>query len=550
MDLQLHPPEFVTVPTTNDAEIASYANAFFPHAAGFTIHGGVFTSNVTNNLATPASTQPFDFRTIRFGDINLMKEMRLNHRFNVVDRQNRRAGVRRIYTAKIRREPELVTVAIYEGNGHEEKWQQHVAQYESIRHPNILQLYGLVQTRTLRAMIFHDELIPYAQFLHRFQHSPILTAYIIGYCSMEWVEAMHYISSVSTDAVKDFLDFSHGHQTLWIRRTTGELCVDLVQEPEMNAEPPWWSYAAQIHLEDVSLDDPNAETAIISSVDEYDYHEICYSPPIAQFRTFGVSTHLMVRRGAMIFRVDSQHGTLLSITEPLDVGRKQKLRWEHHGGIGEVLPSSWIRYHSGQALPSCYLTLSTSRSRAQKSWLAQANYILSQCRQLSDLEAADYVCVDSMGFSLRCVPNTNNPDVPEGYLFVCPPEHFQTGRSMFRWPQCPAYWSLDASGTVRLSAEEARILGFPTLHLESVLLGQSWDNVVYEGLRRFHHGKGFNPDSQEAAIQLGYPLYELATCCMNCDAVVPLPYHDVESLTGEECDFSDVARCQELGHYL
>ncbi|KAF7326996.1 hypothetical protein MSAN_02491300 [Mycena sanguinolenta] len=82
------------------------------------------------------------------------------------------------------------------GDGAEEKWRQDRAAYESIRHPNILQLYGLVNTKKLCAMVFHHELIPYGQFLRRFEHSPILTIYILGYCKTEWEEAAVYLSSI------------------------------------------------------------------------------------------------------------------------------------------------------------------------------------------------------------------------------------------------------------------------------------------------------------------------------------------------------------------
>ncbi|KAF7353124.1 hypothetical protein MSAN_01499800 [Mycena sanguinolenta] len=66
------------------------------------------------------------------------------------------ACARRIYHAEIRRDPGTVTVAMYQGEGAEEEWRQHVAKYESIRHPNIIQLYGLVSTKGLYAMVFHD----------------------------------------------------------------------------------------------------------------------------------------------------------------------------------------------------------------------------------------------------------------------------------------------------------------------------------------------------------------------------------------------------------
>ncbi|KAJ7079679.1 hypothetical protein C8R44DRAFT_654033, partial [Mycena epipterygia] len=103
-------------------------------------------------------------------------------------------------------------------------------------------------------------------------------------------------------------------------------------------------------------------------------------------------------------------------------------------------------------------------------------------------------------------------NLPEGYLFLCPMEHLRNhdGRWL-RNPECPAYWSLDASGRQRLSPEEASTLGFPTLNLDMSVGGRSWDEGIYAALSRFHAGKGFNPNSQDLARHLGQPLYKLAS---------------------------------------
>ncbi|KAJ7732546.1 hypothetical protein B0H16DRAFT_1253636, partial [Mycena metata] len=90
-------------------------------------------------------------------------------------------------------------------------------------------------------------------------------------------------------------------------------------------------------------------------------------------------------------------------------------------------------------------------------------------------------------------------DTPPGYLFHCPPTEFQTAPTSFRWPECPAYWSLDPSGAERLSTEEATQLGFPSFQLTTRVHGWSWDAGVYAGLRQFHQGKGFDPESQDVA---------------------------------------------------
>lgn len=100
---------------------------------------------------------------------------------------------------------------------------------------------------------------------------------------------------------------------------------------------------------------------------------------------------------------------------------------------------------------------------------------------------------------------------PAGYLFLCPPEDFSTGQNSCRWPDCPAFWSLDPSGAERPSAEEAVRLGFPTIQLTKAIYGKSWDGTVYTGLRQFHKAKGFDPDSQEVARHLGHALFQIST---------------------------------------
>ncbi|KAJ7821214.1 hypothetical protein B0H14DRAFT_1335900 [Mycena olivaceomarginata] len=174
----------------------------------------------------------------------------------------------------------------------------------------------------------------------------------------------------------------------------------------------------------------------------------------------------------------------------------------------EVLANSWRRYNSSRARDLCIVVEVAMPHGvvACMSWLAQANYIFAQLQTTSHFK--DYVYADRIRFTLQCSPNAHNPHEQEGYLFVCPPEDFQTRLDSFQWPDCPAYWSLDPSGAARLGTKDARILGFPILHIKTKMYGFSWDDSVYDGLRRFHRGKGFDPDGQEA-IDLGYPLYEL-----------------------------------------
>jgi hypothetical protein len=116
--------------------------------------------------------------------------------------------------------------------------------------------------------------------------------------------------------------------------------------------------------------------------------------------------------------------------------------------------------------------------------------------------------VDDIQFSIQM--STITEEGPSGYLFLCPARDLQTRSSSSRCPDCPAYWSIDPAGIERLSTKEATCLGFPCIELTVDGRVHSWDAGVYAGLRQFHEGKGFDPDSHDVACHLGEPLFQLS----------------------------------------
>ncbi|KAJ7840627.1 hypothetical protein B0H13DRAFT_2366146 [Mycena leptocephala] len=128
----------------------------------------------------------------------------------------------------------------------------------------------------------------------------------------------------------------------------------------------------------------------------------------------------------------------------------------------------------------------------------------------SNLEnfARSIVVIEGISFKIKI--SAIAEDGPSGYLFLCPESEFHAGVSSFRWPDCPAFWSLDPAGIEHLSPEEATRFGFPTIEPTIEAWGRSWDPTVYAGLRQFHRGKGFDPDSQDIARHLGGPLFRLS----------------------------------------
>ncbi|KAF7353196.1 hypothetical protein MSAN_01507300 [Mycena sanguinolenta] len=191
------------------------------------------------------------------------------------------------------------------------------------------------------------------------------------------------------------------------------------------------------------------------------------------------------------------------------VGRPSRgvgVRRIHHAKIRGDPGTVTVAMYQGDSAENLRLPLSETIN----AWLAQANHIFAKLQEQEHVE--NYVCVWDVLFQLRIAVECH---ISEGYLFVCPPQHFHTGTeahaNLYQWPACPAYWSLEPSGADRLSTEDAKNLGFPTIHIETTMYGHSWDRSIYTGLQQFHEGKGFDPESREVARHLGYPLYEVSS---------------------------------------
>ncbi|KAJ7120210.1 hypothetical protein C8R44DRAFT_877658 [Mycena epipterygia] len=176
------------------SDIPRYAGAFFPKARNFTIAGGNFT-----NVINCAPTVPSDFRTIPLGDLDLRNEIRLENG-GVVTRQYGRGTARRIYSARIDGKQSDMTVAVYEGKNAEETWKCELAKYSGLRHPNIMQLYGAVNSGGLYAMIFHDDLVSFERFMDEYRHSVISTVYLYACSISELEDAEGYFKSRSETA--------------------------------------------------------------------------------------------------------------------------------------------------------------------------------------------------------------------------------------------------------------------------------------------------------------------------------------------------------------
>ncbi|KAJ6506077.1 hypothetical protein DFH09DRAFT_1200411 [Mycena vulgaris] len=491
-----------TVWLGDEPESSRYAGAFFPGSQQFTVAGGLFTSNVTNiNHASPAL--PPDFRVVPLGDIYLRNEIRLDDETGVVERRGGGALVRRMYSARIEGRTSDMTVALYQGDYAEENWRDSVAKHSYIRHPSFVQIYGLSSACGMYATILHDDLIPLAHFVNLYRDSQLLTAFMYAYCDSDFFEAKRYFEST-------FHTFLAHNCRFWIRRSTGRLSTEVAfGDSTLSLSPLHWTTETLGSDRLGSITEP---TEVISILTLDQYHAVCYE------HLCGYSRYLIefssekttVRFGSILL---CPAGTQTEGSVESEIAFLSQLHLHDHWRgwtvrestcPGEFMSNGWTR-HTSRCVSNSDIFHTISLGH-RGWWLSQANYIFNLLNVTST--RADYVLLYFLAFTVQVPEITNNP--PDGYLFLCPVEKFQTVPSTFSWPECTAYWSLDPSGVGRLTPEAAEKLGFPALRFYRQTQGRSWDAQVYTELDKFHQAKGFNPASQEVARHLEHPLYQLS----------------------------------------
>ncbi|KAJ7319396.1 hypothetical protein DFH08DRAFT_942312 [Mycena albidolilacea] len=332
-------------------------------------------------------------------------------------------------------------------------------------HPNIVQIYGTASSNNIHATLFHDgRLSPFLEFLTPGQ------------------------------AARDHVYFTF-QQPL--------LCAELI--PPSTLQPALGCYPTErlrSHRISSALD---TELMVVESLTMEEYHNICVIN-LSQSRMIFIPTSTTVNPDYPL--KGPVEIAYMPNVDSLNAG------WHtSEGANGTVMEDGWTRDFStsfkSDNIFNGMMELRIWCPATGGPWFSQANHIFCRLQIMSNFN--DYGATSScyyVFFKLEVSGTTKEP--PAGFLFLCPQKDFKTSPSSFHWPDCPAYWSLDPSGTDRLGIEEAIWAGFPAFWLTTTLLGHSWDTGVYEGLRKFHQGKGFDSNSLDLARHLQYPLYELS----------------------------------------
>ncbi|KAF7358262.1 hypothetical protein MVEN_00875300 [Mycena venus] len=213
--------------------LTQYRSAFFSHAKHFTVSGGTFTmideaapKDHSGNLNAQYDRNlplDVDFRTIPLGDLNLLHELTLDGRSGVVDRRRGRAPTRRMYTVRIPGLQPVMMAALLQGEAAEEQWRATISRYSILRHPNLLQLYGIASTGRLHATVFHEDVVPYMDFGRKYCTSHFSEVFFWACIQGHLREACRYISSVGA------IQPHWSEYTPWIRPSTGVLTIELTR---------------------------------------------------------------------------------------------------------------------------------------------------------------------------------------------------------------------------------------------------------------------------------------------------------------------------------
>ncbi|KAJ6512436.1 hypothetical protein C8R45DRAFT_322039 [Mycena sanguinolenta] len=219
----------------------------------------------------------------------------------------------------------------------------------ALRHPNILQLYGTATYDNIHAAVFHDDLIPYQQFLDIYKHSHFSTVYIHACVNNEFQTLLRYFRTTFDD------DFWDQRCTFYIRCSSGRFCADLVSGHVRRLRSHQFNTQQGLGF----LARENSEGTIINSLTLDQYHALCRSELVV-YRSMSIPPSWSVTLGSVFNYAsdDTFQDGLVKIAWLLNTELSWDSRWY---GSGDELSLAWVWFSTVD----------------DKFWLSQANYVFT-----------------------------------------------------------------------------------------------------------------------------------------------------------------------------
>ncbi|KAF7340338.1 Reverse transcriptase-RNase H-integrase [Mycena venus] len=502
----------------------------------YEIRAGSF--NLTNNLVGSAVQQPkSDFRFVNLGDLILYDEI---DKQNMVERRpiyRKRTGAlirhveliigtRRVYRARIYNCQEPMTVIAYNDSEFEQR-RAEVQKAQQYRHPSLAQLFGFTCSAGLNALIYHDDIMTISQIRKMHAQSTLASLYIRDRMWQQFNTAYFYWNETTGKSASDLPG------TAWIQMSTGKLCLDIGDGVEqcINIWIDLEGYLL-VELPSFKLMENELHTKLLCALKLDEFHAmVAFSSRHNFGNNLPSSTETITLPSICITndRGDFQSHQLLTIPFPNHLTPNDIYvgPWHSSPLHNEVMPTGWTRVEYLDNPEYLLLWMSVQlreEDNVMKWWVSQQNYVCKHLqnaigaeedyRPLHLITRIDFDCIlDTRldGFTLQGTFMMNAPQ-HQAYLFLFPPQvELVDDQFTVMNPDDSEkyYWSFDPTGLKRLTREVVEDIGLPTPQFSVEVLGQRWDERTLDMIHEFHTVKGFNPDSQDVATAMGYPLVDI-----------------------------------------
>ncbi|KAJ7026249.1 hypothetical protein C8F04DRAFT_1297874 [Mycena alexandri] len=514
-----------------------------------TINTHLNVIGIHKSIATPeASSSTLGFRNIALGDINLLYDTAMRNKTQKV----------KIFIARISGEASLMTVAQYE-NGAE--WQNDLTLYSALRHPNLWQLFGFSSAPALRALIFHEELIPLAIYRqnHRPQSDLIWACVEAMLVSLRFLMRVFLIPFWSLKKFRQFKDCSDYHRwnsgdpghvsraaAICVKREPVGICLTMPGSdlgcdvnPRERLLSLWhtsyFSHRAPTGISPASIACAPSPKDFVPRLSWEQFLAMLTPAWLPHLGPRNTETQFFLGSIVTGEHLDGYLGPMSPVAHLDNSSPPYLMQWTL-GPPPKSLPSNpydrgtrseWQRltFPPGSfkgsvsasrvtVLMSTYIEFDpVNATRLNLSWLAQANMCISPALLQGE---QPHGVVDTLGSVIMFDPAFHHilhaEGIPEEtHIFVCPiTVKYQGSRIGVEGLQSDCYyWSLDAAGTCRLSSEECDSLGIPRLQVGPICGANYWHEYHYSAIREFALSKGVDLDSQDIAQLLGLPKVQM-----------------------------------------
>ncbi|KAK6996452.1 hypothetical protein R3P38DRAFT_3070882 [Favolaschia claudopus] len=165
----------------------------------------------------------FRLRSVRLGDIDIVRSLEIQETRTPLACPNLKHDVlRNFHSARVTSHRRPLTVVSYDGQNAaaaKKQWEMDVENFKKMRHPNLIQMYGILRSHYGFAIIFHGDSIPYAEYLYLYQEA-MANHSMRSRFSRSFNTAMNYLSTLEIDwsqlVYAPFVNLDTGHFILFV----------------------------------------------------------------------------------------------------------------------------------------------------------------------------------------------------------------------------------------------------------------------------------------------------------------------------------------------